>query len=95
MVVSVLRFTLELPGVSSLKEKRQVVQSLKHRIQNKFKITVAEVDRQDSLGFADIGAAIVSNSRSFGESVLQKALQLGEAHTSGRLRDPEIFSEFY
>jgi uncharacterized protein YlxP (DUF503 family) len=95
LVVSVLRFTLELPGVSSLKEKRQVVQSLKHRIQNKFKITVAEVDRQDSLGFADIGAAIVSNSRSFGESVLQKALQLAEAHTSGRLRDPEIFSEFY
>jgi uncharacterized protein YlxP (DUF503 family) len=95
MVVSILRFTLELPGVASLKEKRQIVQSIKHRIQNKFKITVAEVDLQDSLGFAEIGAAIVSNSRSFGESVLNKALHLAEGHVGGRLRDPEIFSEFY
>ena len=95
MVVSILRFTLELPGVSSLKEKRQIVQSLKHRIQHKFKITVAEVDLQDSLSFAEIGAAVVSNSRSFGESVLQKALHLAEDQGSGRLRDPEIFSEVY
>ena len=95
MVVSVLRFTLELPGISSLKEKRQVVQSLKHKIQNRFKISVAEVDLQDSLGFAELGAAVVSNSKSFGESVLQKALQLAETNAGGRLRDPEIFSEYY
>ena len=95
MVVSILRFTLELPGIASLKEKRQVVQSLKHKIQHQFKISVAEVDLQDSLGYAEIGAAVVSNSRSFGESVLQKALRLAEAQASGRLRDPEIFSEVY
>jgi len=95
VVVSILRFTLELPGVASLKEKRQIVQSIKHRIQHKFKITVAEVDLQDSLSFAEMGAAVVSNSRSFGESVLQKALRLAEDQGSGRLRDPEIFSEIY
>jgi uncharacterized protein YlxP (DUF503 family) len=95
VVVSLLQFVIELPGVSSLKQKRQIVQSIKHRIQNKFKISVAEVDLQDSLGFAQIGAAVVSNSKSYGESVLQKALQLAENNVSGRIRDPEIFSEMY
>jgi uncharacterized protein YlxP (DUF503 family) len=95
VVVSILRFTLELPGVTSLKEKRQIVLSIKHKIQHRFKISVAEVAFQDSLGFAELGAAVVSNSRSFGESVLQKALQFAENQGDGRLRDPEIFSEIY
>lgn len=95
MVVSILHFVLDLPDIGSLKEKRQIVQSVKSRLQNKFKISVAEVDQQDSWRFAEIGAAVISNSKQYGESVLHKALQFAENFVPGRIRDTSIFSEIY
>ena len=95
MVISVLHFVLDLPDIASIKEKRQIVQSVKNRVQNKFKISVAEVDLQDSRRFAEIAAVIVSNSKQYGESVLHKALQFVENFVPGRIRDTGIFSEIY
>ena len=95
MVVSVLHLVLDLPDIGSLKEKRQIVQSVKNRLQNKFKISVAEVDSQDSWRFAEIGAAVVSNSKQYGESVLHKVLQFAESFFPGRIRDTSIFSEIF
>ncbi|MQY76053.1 MAG: DUF503 family protein [Spirochaeta sp.] len=95
MVVSILHFTIDLPGIASLKEKRQILRSLKDRLQRKFKFSVAEIDLQDSLKFAQIGCALISNSRQYGESVLHKALDFSENMVPGRIRDTEIFSEIY
>ena len=95
MIVSLLRFRLDLEGMTSIKDKRRIVSSLKDRLQRKFKLSVAEVDLQDSLTRAEIGAAIVSNSRAFGEMVLQKALALVENDAPGRIAHVEIGSEHY
>ena len=95
MVVSILVFHIDIPDITSIKEKRQVVKSIKDRLRHRFRISVAEVDYQDSLRVAQIGAAVVSNSRQFGESVLQKALSFAEDTVPGRIRDTSIFSEFY
>jgi len=95
LVVSILHYTIDLPGLTSLKEKRQILRSLKDRLQRKFKLSVAEVDLQDSLKFAQIGCAVISNSRQHGESVLHKALDFSEIMVPGRIRDTEIFSEIY
>jgi uncharacterized protein YlxP (DUF503 family) len=95
MIVSLLRFRLDLEGMTSIKDKRRIVTSLKDRLQRKFKLSVAEVDLQDSLTRAEIGAAIVSNSRTFGEMVLQKALALVENDAPGRVAHVEIGSERY
>jgi uncharacterized protein YlxP (DUF503 family) len=95
VVVSILHFVLDLPDIRSIKEKRQIVQSVKGRLQSKFKISVAEVDRQDSWRFAEFGVAVVSNSKQYGESVLHKALQFAENFVPGRIRDTSIFSEIY
>ncbi len=95
MVVSILHFIIDLPDIDSIKEKRQIVCSVKDRIQRKFKISIAEVDLQDSLRFAQIGAVIVSNSKKYGESVLHKVLHFAEETVPGRIRDTTIFSEFY
>lgn len=95
MVISVLHFILDLPDITSLKEKRQVVLSVKNRLQHRFKISVAEVDLQDSLRFSQLAAAIVSNSKQFGESVMHKVLAFAEAQVPGRIRDTGIFSEHY
>jgi len=95
MVVSLIQFRIELPPIESIKEKRSIVTSLKGKLQRKFRLSVAEVDLLDSLHYAQIGAAMVSNSKVFGESVLQKALALVEKESPGRLLDTEIISEFY
>jgi uncharacterized protein len=95
MVVSMLSLIIELPESTSLKDKRSVVSSLKTRLRTKFRLSVAEVDLLDSLSFAEIGAAMVSNSAEFGESVLHKALALVEGELCLRVHDAQIHSERY
>jgi uncharacterized protein YlxP (DUF503 family) len=95
MVVSMIQFRLELPGMESIKDKRRIVSSLKEKLYLKFRLSVAEVDLLDSLELAQIGAAVVSNSRRHGEEVLNKAISFIESEAVGRLLDVEIFSEIY
>jgi uncharacterized protein YlxP (DUF503 family) len=95
MVVSMIQFRIALPPLESLKDKRRIVSSLKDRLARRFRLSVAEVDLQDSLASAQIGAALVSNSASFGESVLRKAAAFVESTCEGSLDDFEIFSETF
>ena len=90
-----IQFRLALPPVESLKDKRRIIVSLMEKLAHKFHLTVAEVDLQDSLRQAQIGAAVVSNSRTFGEMVMHKALSFVEANCEGVLEDAQVFSETY
>jgi uncharacterized protein len=95
MVVSMIQLIIEIPEAGSIKDKRRVVKSLRDRMQRKFRLSAAEVDLQDSLRFSQIGGALVSNSRQFGESVMQKVLRFVEDEAPGRVQDVQITSEFY
>jgi uncharacterized protein YlxP (DUF503 family) len=90
-----LDIVIELPEATSIKDKRRVVSSLKTRLRTKFRFSCAEVDLLDSLSFAEIGAALVSNSREFGESVMHKALAVVEGEFGVRVHDAQIHSESY
>ena len=70
MRVGVSQITLRLPGCHSLKEKRQVLQSLMARVRNQFQVAIAEVDEQDSWHTAILGISYVSNSSQHLDSVL-------------------------
>jgi len=74
LVTVVLKVRLDLPGISSLKEKRRILKSLIARLRNDFNISIAEVDEQDRLRSAVLGAAVVSNSTSFGHQVMSKVV---------------------
>jgi uncharacterized protein YlxP (DUF503 family) len=88
-----LQFRIALPPMESIKDKRRIVSSLKQKLLHRFHISVAEVDLQDSMRSAHLGAAVVSNSKSFGESVMQKALAFAEEHCEGVIEHAEIMSE--
>jgi uncharacterized protein YlxP (DUF503 family) len=88
-----IQIIFEIPGVDSIKEKRRILRSVKDKLQRRFNMSVAEVDLQDSLAFAQIGGALVSNSRTFGESVLHKAFELVERDIPVRIQDISIHSE--
>jgi uncharacterized protein YlxP (DUF503 family) len=93
MIVSMIQLIFEIPGVDSIKEKRRIIRSLKEKLLRRFHMSVAEVDLQDSLSFAQIGGAMVSNSRSFGESVMHKAFEMIENELPVRIQDMSIHSE--
>jgi len=93
MIVSMIQIIFEIPDVGSLKEKRRIVRSVKDKLQRRFHLSAAEVDLQDSLSFAQIGGALVSNSKVFGESVLQKAFTMIENEVPVRIQDISIHSE--
>jgi uncharacterized protein YlxP (DUF503 family) len=93
MIVSMIQLVIEIRNVASIKDKRRIVRSVRDKLQRRFRLSAAEVDLQDSLTFAQIGGAFVSNSRVFGESVLQKAFAMIENETPVRIQDMSIHSE--
>ena len=93
MIISMIQLIFEIPGSVSLKDKRHIVKPLLERLKNQFQLSAAEVDLQDSLSFAQVGGALVSNSRVFGESVLNKALKMIENDFALRIQDVKIYSE--
>ena len=95
MVVTLLHCIIELEGITSVKEKRSVINSLKQRLRNTFYVSAAEVDLHDSLGYAELGVALVTNSRSHGEKVMQKVGLFLERHVHGRIYDLHTHVEEY
>ena len=62
MNIAAMTFRLHAPWVHSLKEKRMIVNSLVSRLRNRFHISVAEIDEQDTHQIIVIGMAAISNS---------------------------------
>lgn len=75
MHVSVCRIELRLPENHSLKGKRQVIQSIITRLQNKFHVSVAEVDDQGLWQIAALGVACVSNHRRHADDTLANVVK--------------------
>ncbi len=73
--VGVLIMQLRLEHAHSLKDKRQVVRSLKDRLRQKFNVSVAEIDCQELWQRAVIAAVTISNDRTHAEQSLQSVEQ--------------------
>ncbi|MCP9438986.1 MAG: DUF503 domain-containing protein [Nitrospira sp.] len=76
MVVGLCTVELFLAESRSLKDKRQVLQSLKDRLRGTFNVSVAEVDGQDLWQKAVLAMACVSNESGHANSVLEQALNV-------------------
>ncbi len=59
MIIAAIIFRLHAPWVHSLKEKRMVVKSLVTQLQNRFHVSAAETDEQDTHQIIVIGAAAI------------------------------------
>jgi hypothetical protein len=80
--IGVLTLELRLDDSHSLKDKRQVVRSLKDRLRQKFNVAVAEIDGQDTWQRAVVAAVTVSADRSYAEQLLE-AVEREAAHLAG------------
>jgi len=54
---------IHLPGVASLKEKRQVLRSLKDGLRGHYNVSVAEIDHQDLWQRATLGIVGIASAR--------------------------------
>jgi len=75
MHVGVCRIELRLPENQSLKGKRRVIKSIITRLQNKYNVSVAEVDNQDLWQLATLGIACVSNHRRHTDETLSTVVK--------------------
>ena len=74
MIVGVLQIQVSVFDAMTLKDKRRVIKSLKDRIRNKFNVSIAEVDYNDSIRTSLLGVALVANERRFVDSVLSSVV---------------------
>jgi uncharacterized protein YlxP (DUF503 family) len=65
MPVAALTLTLHIEHSRSLKDRRQVVRSLKEKLQHAFNISVAELDEAVTWQSATLGVAAISGSRDY------------------------------
>ena len=85
MTVLSVKATLYAPQCHSLKEKRMVLQSVIQRVKNKFNVSIAEVDMQDSHQILVLGIAVVSESHTHARKMLDNVLQFIESHSEAEI----------
>jgi uncharacterized protein YlxP (DUF503 family) len=90
LVVGTVVIDLALPAVDSLKEKRRRLKPLLARVQNRFNISVAEVDFNDHLRMAQLGAAIVSNSKAHVDQTIAKVIRIIDSQPEINLVDYRV-----
>ena len=90
MTVGTCRVELHISGNSSLKGKRRVVKSIKDRVQGRFNVSIAEVDRLDDWQRATLGIACVSNDARLVDEILTKVVNFIEGNADALLLDYEI-----
>jgi uncharacterized protein YlxP (DUF503 family) len=74
----------------SLKDKRQVVRSIKDRLRNQFNVAVAEIDALDQRQLVVLGIATVSNDSAMVRSVLQQIVEALRCHPVAEFLGHEI-----
>lgn len=74
----------------SLKDKRQVVQSIKDRMRKEFNVAVAEVEAQDHRQMVVLGFATVANEAEHVRSVLEHVARALRGHPIAEFIDQEM-----
>ena len=78
MPVGLLTLEIYIPESHSLKDKRQVLRSLKDRLRGKFNVAVAELEGEGSWQRAVVGVVSLSNNAAHVEQSLRTVLAESE-----------------
>jgi uncharacterized protein YlxP (DUF503 family) len=70
-MIAFLTLELQIEHAQSLKDRRQVVRSLKDKLRNSFNVAVAELDAADLWNRATIGVVSISGSRDYLDGLMK------------------------
>src|SRR4051812_24434110 len=93
MPVSKLTVELSIPHAQSLKDRRQVVRSLKDKLRHSFNVSVAELDDASLWNRATLGFVALSSSASYLAGQMQeldKAVQRLATSLSAEILDSYV-----
>src|SRR5262245_32030228 len=71
MPIAYLTLELRIESAHSLKDKRQVVRSLKDRLRNSFNVAIAEIEVTDLWQRATLGVVSISDSRDYLDGLMR------------------------
>ena len=85
MIVAVAIYELHIPYAQSLKDKRQVVKSLRDRLRSRFEIAANEVALQDVHQRARLAVCFIAHDQANADSNLDRILNFVESNVDGTL----------
>jgi uncharacterized protein YlxP (DUF503 family) len=90
MIVGTLRVRLLIREARTLKDKRQVVKSIKDRLRNGFNVSIAEVAALDNRQLSELGVAMVGNESRPIKVALGQIVEALRIHPIAELLDYEL-----
>lgn len=85
MLVAVAIYEIHIPHAQSLKDKRQVVKSLRDRLRSRFEISANEVGLQDVHQRARLAICFIAHDHANADANLDRILSFVESNTNGTL----------
>lgn len=89
MRIAAMAFRLYAPWVHSLKEKRNIVKSLIAKLQNRYHVSAAEIDEQDTHHMIVIGLAAIVPHNAMADSLMEDISLFVEENTDAEIIDEE------
>lgn len=89
MKIATIIFRLHAPWVHSLKEKRMIVKSLVAKLQNRFHLSVSEIDEQDTHQIIVIGIAAIVPHNAMADSLMDEISLFVEESCEAVILDEE------
>ena len=95
-MIAFLTLELSIEAAQSLKDKRQVVRSLKDRLRSRFNVAVAELDASGLWNRATVGVVAVSDSRDYLDGLMRNVERMAlRVANNGGADVTDSFVEFY
>jgi uncharacterized protein YlxP (DUF503 family) len=95
MPIAFLTLELRIEGAHSLKDKRQVLRSMKDKLRNGFNVAVAELDANDLWQRATIGVVSISGSQDYLQGLMENVeREAGRIASSKGAEIADSFVEF-
>jgi uncharacterized protein len=95
MYIGIMKIELRFPTVESIKDKRRIVNRVKDRIAARFKVSIAEIENQDSYGSSILGICYVSNKSTHATEKGQNIFTFLENNESDIFHDYNLIVEEY
>lgn len=85
MKIAAMTFRLRAPWVHSLKEKRMIVKRLIAKLQNRYHVSAAEIDEQDTHQIIVIGVAAIVPHNAMADSLMDDISMFIEENTEAEI----------
>ena len=89
MKIAAMTFRLHALWVHSLKEKRMIVKSLIAKLQNRYHVSAAEIDEQDTHQIIVIGVAAIVPHNAMADSLMDDISRFMEENTEAEILDEQ------